>query len=67
MPATISSAPPFGVVTSVTTIAASTRLGLADGDVMAVEVLVVHAFDRILNGLLVVEGDEVEAPGPLGR
>ncbi|CAB4268541.1 unnamed protein product [Prunus armeniaca] len=66
MPATISSAATFGAVTSVTTTAASTRLGLIDGDVTAVEVLVVHAFDRIPNGLLVVEGEEVEAPGPPG-
>ncbi|KAI5314889.1 hypothetical protein L3X38_044065 [Prunus dulcis] len=34
--------------------------------VTTVEVLVVHAFDRVLHGLLVAEGDEAEAeaPGP---
>ncbi|PQQ17744.1 hypothetical protein Pyn_37362 [Prunus yedoensis var. nudiflora] len=49
-----------------TTTATSTRLGLVDDDVTAVKVLAVYAFDRILHGLLVVEGEEVEALGPLG-
>lgn len=55
-------------VTSVTptTTAASTRLGLIEGDVTAVKVLPVYAFDRIPHGLLVVEGDEAEASEPLG-
>ncbi|KAH0977450.1 hypothetical protein GBA52_027169 [Prunus armeniaca] len=54
-------------VTSVTaaTTAASTRLGLIYEDFTAVEVLAVYAFDRITYGLLVVESDEAEAPGPL--
>ncbi|CAB4320050.1 unnamed protein product [Prunus armeniaca] len=62
--ATISSAS----VTSVTAAAtvASTRLGLIYGDVTAVEVLVVYAFDHVTYGLLVIESDEPEAPGPLG-
>ncbi|PQQ04498.1 hypothetical protein Pyn_38482 [Prunus yedoensis var. nudiflora] len=62
--ATISSV----AITSVTatTAAASTRLGFVDGDVTAVEVLAVYAFDCVLHGLLVVEGDEAEAPRPLG-
>ncbi|PQQ05122.1 hypothetical protein Pyn_16048 [Prunus yedoensis var. nudiflora] len=47
---------------------ASMRLGLIDGNVTAVEVLAIHAFDRILHGILVVEGDEAEAPGlPISR
>ncbi|KAI5343650.1 hypothetical protein L3X38_011526 [Prunus dulcis] len=62
--ATISSV----TVTSVTTTAAaaSTRLGLIDGDVTAVKVLAVYAFDRVPYGLIVVESDKAEAPGPLG-
>ncbi|PQQ01863.1 hypothetical protein Pyn_36236 [Prunus yedoensis var. nudiflora] len=62
--ATISSAAVTFV--SATTTAASTRLGLVDGDATAVEVLAVYAFDRIPHGLFVVEGDKAEAPGPLG-
>ncbi|KAI5327371.1 hypothetical protein L3X38_026767 [Prunus dulcis] len=33
--------------------------------VTTVEVLVVHAFDRVLHGLLVAEGDEAEAEAPV--
>ncbi|CAB4317736.1 unnamed protein product [Prunus armeniaca] len=58
----------FAAVTSVTptTTADSTRLGLIEGDVTAVEVLTVYAIDRVPHGLLVVEGDEAEAPEHLG-
>ncbi|KAK3429551.1 hypothetical protein EUGRSUZ_E01060 [Eucalyptus grandis] len=39
-------------------------LGLVDGDVPPVEVLAVHALDRVPHRLLVAEGDESEAAGP---
>ncbi|KAL6276598.1 hypothetical protein ACE6H2_020199 [Prunus campanulata] len=56
---------PILIFTEKSIVVCNMRLGLVDGDVTAVEVLAIYAFDHVLHGLLVVEGDEAEVPGPL--
>ncbi|PKI39275.1 hypothetical protein CRG98_040331 [Punica granatum] len=45
---------------------ATRRLGLVDSGAPTVEILAVHPLNCIPHGLLVDEGDESEAAGPLG-
>ncbi|OWM63750.1 hypothetical protein CDL15_Pgr006012 [Punica granatum] len=52
--------------TSVSVATTARGLGLVDGDALAIEILAIHPFDGIPHGLLVDEGDESEAMGPLG-
>ncbi|PKI45926.1 hypothetical protein CRG98_033725 [Punica granatum] len=54
------------VATSISIDTTGRGLGLVDDDAHAIEILAIHPLDRILHGLLIDEGDESEATGPLG-